>query len=133
MTARFTSVQVYQQIEAEGLLSKMRWQVYSWLFKNGPATGSEVNEGLDMPHGHKRLSELQQQGVVIEVGTKECSVSGREAISWDVTDSLPKTFIPSKRKTKIDIELQEALEENRRLKDLLQKALDRMEEAGLFK
>ena len=128
MAARFTSIRVYHQIEEEGLLSRMRWLVYSWLYKNGPATGREVNQGLDVPHAHVRLHELQQQGVVRETGTKNCSVTGRESISWDVTANLPSTFVPIERKTRqeIEFEVQELKAENIRLRTLLDRALERI-------
>lgn len=134
MAARSTSLKVYLQIESEGLLSRMRWLVYAWLYTYGPATGREVNKGLTIPHAHVRLHELQQQGVVMETGTKTCSVSGRESISWDVTSNLPSTFVPVKRKSKeeIDLELQDAETEIARLRDLLARALGKMEAAGLF-
>jgi len=43
------------------------------------------------------MAELKDRGVVVEVGEKICSVTGKKAILWDVTDSLPVE--PPKRET----------------------------------
>jgi hypothetical protein len=44
-----------------------------------------------------RLNEMRAMGVVYEVGTKVCSVTGKVAIEWDVTDALPVK--PPKKET----------------------------------
>lgn len=105
MTRR-TSAATYRQIEAEGLLSRQRWQVYSLLYDKGPATARELAEALRAATPSirdarcvvtRRLPELRDMGVVVELPTRECRVSGREAIVWDVTDALP-TPLPDKPK-----------------------------------
>jgi hypothetical protein len=73
-------------------------------------------------HANKRLSELRDQGVVEEVGQKICMVSGYEVILWDVTGLLPKPFKKSSQTKSSRLEA-----ENRRLKGLLQQALDLIE------
>jgi len=86
---RQTSIAAYNQIKADGTLSKMRWIVYDCLFRHGPLTSREVDNGLgpgeDRPSYHKRLSELERMGVVTTVGRKVCSVTGKECELWDVT------------------------------------------------
>ena len=95
---RDTSIQVYHQIRAEGLLSKMRLKVYEHLFNHGPLTRSELDSQLKgpaevNPSYHKRLSELERQGVIRTVGRKACSITGREVELWDVTANLPVAFV----------------------------------------
>ena len=86
---RQTSIDVYTEIKASGLLSKRRWQVYDCLFHEGPLTGNELVERLKLPGAWKRLSELEAETVVRDVGERQCSVTGREVTLWDVTSNLP--------------------------------------------
>lgn len=106
---RDTSIQAYHQIKDEGLLSRMRLMVYEHLFKHGPLTRSELDNQLKGPNEvnpsyHKRLSELERQGVVKTVGRKACSITGRECELWDVTSALPIPFTrdPSKKQVLLD-------------------------------
>lgn len=99
---RSTNIEVYRQIEEEGLLSKMRWETYKALFEVGPATAGEVSDYLTRigtPRGggragpgnvSARLVELQDLKCVRELGTRECRITRREVILWDVTDQLPQ-------------------------------------------
>jgi len=93
---RETSIETFHQIEAEGLLSKRRFETYSVLFKNGPlsATGiATLIPNFKSPsvgfNVHARLCELRDIGVVKECGTVECPHTGRRVILWDVTNKLP--------------------------------------------
>ncbi len=113
---RTTSFEAYREIRDRGLLSPMRWRVYACLYGYGPFTSAELDEHMRNPKElrpgyHKRLSELRGMEVVQEVGERECRVTGRNAIVWDVTDRLPvkldkKTQNPRPPKK----ELREALE-----------------------
>lgn len=89
MTVRRTSWECYRQIRDEGWLSKSRMIVYEWLYHNGPATAREAERGLNSIDAHKRLPELRDLGVVVEVRERLCSVTGREVIEWDVIEGLP--------------------------------------------
>ena len=84
-----TCGQAYREIEANGLLSRMRFRVYDLLFRDGPLTQREVDVRLGTDSGHKRVSELVERRVVRAVGERSCSVSGQLAVEWDVTDGLP--------------------------------------------
>jgi len=92
---RQTSIQAYREIEARGLLSKVRWLVYAHLYTHGPLTGSELNTQMGGVGYHKRLSELERLGVATTVGRKTCSITRRECELWDVTAYLPTGSIPS--------------------------------------
>lgn len=97
MTVRQTSIVVYREIEANGLLPARRFSVYSWLFHNGPSTAGEVSRGIKYNRNDtaSRLAELSEMKVVKEIGERACSTTGYNVILWDVTDQLPQ-----KRNTK---------------------------------
>lgn len=100
---RQTSIDVYHQIEAEGLLSKLRLEVYKALFKSGPCTALELYsrafKGTHRDHSiTPRFSELEASGVIRSVGETKCKISGRTVILWDVTSKLPEKI---KKPTKI--------------------------------
>ena len=84
----FTSRQAYEHITANGLLSKSCYAVYDLLFREGPLTGRDVDDALG-PDAHKRLSELEEQGVIAKVGTRTCAKTGQDGYLWEVTGQLP--------------------------------------------
>lgn len=118
MKPRDTSIAVYLRIKSEGLLSKLRQIVYDILFEFGPLTAEEVRvrtHGVKQVSVSPRMSELVERKVVAEVGRKICSVTGNEAILWDVTSNLPEKPEPKitqnqKLKARVK-ELEEELEQ----------------------
>ena len=89
---RQTSAQAYRNIKLNGLLTERRFEVYEFVYENGPCTAKDVVMGLDtdaVTRGsgtfNGRLSELREQGVVEEVGTTICPHSGQEVLLWNVT------------------------------------------------
>ena len=92
---RQTSLEAYERIKREGLLSKMRLAVYGCLYEHGPLTASEVDERLvepgKRPHASKRLTELEALGVAVRVEVRACRVTGNRAQAWDVNADLPST------------------------------------------
>lgn len=96
--SRRTSVAVYNQIQSEGLLSKMRWRVYAKLYQLGPATAAELAQTFGPSRGgrgeagnvHARLNELVERGVAEVVRTRSCTVTKRDVHEYDVTDQLPQ-------------------------------------------
>lgn len=108
---RKTSIETYRQIESEGLLSRRRLQVYQTLYKIGPATAAEISQedqgSFTNPakgdNSHARLSELMKMGCVEEVGTKACSITGRNVILYDVTSDIPKPYKAVKKESKSQI------------------------------
>jgi len=94
---RRTSIDVYHQIEAEGLLSKRRWEVYKHLFRHGPLTQREVTDQISHKFAAERsytprFAELEKMGVITSVGERACSITGRQVLIWDVTDCLPTKY-----------------------------------------
>jgi len=102
VNTRQTSIECYNQIKAEGLLSKQRLAVYTSLLKMGkPSTAREVYSTMNVEKQEAtRFTELRNLGVIYEVGNRKCSITGRTSIEWDSTDRLPieiKTFANSKK------------------------------------
>lgn len=89
--ARQTSIDCYNQIKAEGLLSKRRFEVYEAIYKNAPCTTNEALKDIySGSHGvGSRTTELRDLGVIYEKSIKKCTVTGRNVIEWDLTDKLP--------------------------------------------
>ena len=101
MKVRQTSIDCYNQIKEEGLLSNMRFKVYSSLLAMGkPSTTREVYETMNViKQEATRFTELRKLGVIYEVQNRKCSITGRTSIEWDVTDRLPVN-IKNSNKTK---------------------------------
>tara|TARA_R110002020_G_scaffold209230_2_gene415182 strand:+ start:1303 stop:1722 length:420 start_codon:yes stop_codon:yes gene_type:complete len=105
MNTRQTSIDCYNQIRANGLLSKRRFEVYEALLSSAPCTSSEAIRNAKTTFGvfgvSSRFTELRDLGVIYEVRTRECRVTGRNVIEWDLTDRLP-VDIKKSNKTKKD-------------------------------
>ena len=103
MNTRQTSIDCYNEIKTSGLLSKRRFETFEAIMKIAPCTASEVQHSINYNNGGrdcmKRMSELRDRGVIYEVRTRECRVTGRNVIEWDLTDSLPIT-VKNPNKTK---------------------------------
>jgi hypothetical protein len=105
---RETSIAAYNAIKDNGLLSGRRFEVYEFLFQHGPCTGNELLAKMKLeidrfngnaPNVVTRLGELRDFGVVRELGTRKCNITGMTVTVWDVTDKLPtKAAIQPKRK-----------------------------------
>jgi len=93
MKTRQTSIDCYNEIRANGLLSKRRFETFEAIMKIAPCTASEVQQSINYNNGGrdcmKRISELRDRGVIYEVRTRACNVTGRNVIEWDLTDRLP--------------------------------------------
>ena len=101
MTTRQTSIDCYNEIKQEGLLSKMRFEVYAALFSMGkPSTTREVYSTMNVVKQEAtRFTELRKLGVIYEVQNRKCTITGRTAIEWGLTDRLPVN-IKNTNKTK---------------------------------
>ena len=108
MNTRQTSIDCYNEIKANGLLSKRRLEVYGALYTSAPCTSSEAIRNAKTTFGvfgvSSRFTELRDLGVIYEKGIKKCSVTGRNVIEWDLTDRLPIKFKKNykTKKQKID-------------------------------
>jgi hypothetical protein len=103
---RETSANAFREIKEEGLLSKRRFEVYECLFEHGPLTAKELYRKMKEIKKNtnlhdtfqQRLSELSRVGLVQELGTRRCRVTGRTVILWDVTKNLPAKFEKPRRR-----------------------------------
>ncbi len=96
MNMRQTSVDCYNEIVTNGLLSKRRLEVYEIIYSNGPLTANEIVRISKVKYPNTnpssfnaRLSELKRCGVIIEVGEKRDDISNNNCYIWDLTDRLP--------------------------------------------
>jgi chromosome segregation and condensation protein ScpB len=91
MNIRQTSIDTFNQIKEEGLLSNMRLKMLEAILNNAPCTASEAFKVLGCKTNQSgRITELKELGVIYEVQTRICNVTGRSAIEWDLTDRLPE-------------------------------------------
>lgn len=101
---RQTSIDVYNNIKENGLLSERRMQVYCVLYEKGPLTATQIANFLPFKKSssvganvHARLGELRSMAAVREIGEGICPETGNTVILWDVTDKLPIKLEKPKR------------------------------------
>ena len=87
MQVRQTSIEAYSRIKKE--LCKRQQEVYDGFLGNGTCTNLELSRLLGIPINQitPRTNELVKLGFVVEVEKRQCSVSGKKAISWRVKRS----------------------------------------------
>ena len=88
------TINCYNQIKAQGLLSKLRLATHYAMLYASPCTAGELQSYIDknqikVKHAWKLLSQLRDLGVVYEKDERKCNVTGRVVIEWDLTDKLP--------------------------------------------
>ena len=90
MTRR-TSIQAYREIEANGLLGQLQFDVYRVLYEKGPCTQGEVAAelGLDKSIATPRFAELERRGVIEFLRERPCRISNKKCREYDVTDLVP--------------------------------------------
>jgi hypothetical protein len=102
MNTRQTSIDCYNQIKSEGLLTKRRFEVYEAIYNSAPCTASEVFKAKHLKTNQSgRFTELRELGVIYEKGERKCSITGRNVIEWDLTNRLP-IKVESRTNTKKD-------------------------------
>jgi hypothetical protein len=118
---RHTSIEVYNQIKREGLLEKFRWKVYETVFHNGPMTQNECwraivkeNGPTNKPSVTPQFAPLTRMGVIHEIGERNCNVSGRNCLIYDVTNRLPQKIEKKKTKDQIIKELRAEIDQLKR-------------------
>jgi hypothetical protein len=94
MKTRKTSIDCFNQIKEEGLLSNMRFKIYESILINAPCTSAEVlstmlSKNSAITSSRARFTELRELGVIYEVQNRKCTITGRTSIEWDLTDRLP--------------------------------------------
>ena len=94
MALRQTSIDCYNQIKSEGLLSDLKLLTYHAMLHTAPCTAGELQKYIEkneikVKHSWKLLSQLRDLGVIYERSVRICFVTGRNVIEWDLTDKLP--------------------------------------------
>ena len=94
MSIRQSSINCYNQIKAEGLLSKLRLRTLNAMLYSAPCTAQELQDYIDknkiqVKHSWKLLSQLRDLKVIYEKNERKCKITGRNVIEWDLTDNLP--------------------------------------------
>jgi len=94
MKTRQTSIDCYNKIKSEGLLSNMRFKVYEAILRKAPCTSGEAFATMttkenQISQSRARFTELRELGVIYEVQNRKCKITGMNVIEWDLTDRLP--------------------------------------------
>lgn len=92
---RDTSLETYKSIQDSGVLSARRLEVYKALMDSGPSTASELWERMGKRSSQHnpvspRLNELREMGAICEAEQRDCLITGRLAIVWEVTGRMPE-------------------------------------------
>ena len=102
---RDTSIEAYNHLKNNDLLSPRRWEFYEILFHFGPLTATQAAQKMGHSkspsvgaNAHARLGELRTMGLIQERGTVECPLTGMNVILWDVTSRKLPLPIPKKQK-----------------------------------
>lgn len=104
---RQTSIDSYNALKNSKALGAKQWHVYEMLYHYGPLTSNETAEKLrtmgvvrNKPSVTPRFAELSDMKLIAAVGTRLCTVSGRNNVIWDVTNAsapVPRVRKPSRK------------------------------------
>lgn len=106
MGIRPTSKKALFELLSSGLLSRQREYVFRMLYHYGPATANELYEHMRESRSKNagnvttRLSELRTMQCVDEVDKRECRITGKTCIVWDVNGNQPIPYYKPKGKSK---------------------------------
>jgi len=92
-----TSKWAFEQMIADGSLSRRRLEIVQWMHDKEDATAGQIAEGLRRNRNNvaTRLTELEYMEVVEKVREVPCPVSGKTCWTWQMTGKLPKPLPPS--------------------------------------
>lgn len=82
---RETSRQAYRQLVESGQLKGKQQTALLNVIEHGPATSAEIIQRIS-PNTNlwrARFTELQARGLIVEVGQRKCTVTGRTALVWE--------------------------------------------------
>lgn len=112
---RETSIKAYHEALASGLISKRRGQCLKIVAEHGPITSNEAFNILKDELGRNfrfdsntraRFTELRQQDVVYERQERECRITGKTVIEWEMTLRRPKPYVkPETQMEKLKLEI----------------------------
>ncbi len=84
----------------EGTIALMQFKVIEYLKEHPNATDREMREALKNVDSKSRRRELQILGVVKATGKRSCSLSGRVATTWALTDMVKWDIVANRAKAK---------------------------------
>lgn len=130
-----TCRKAYEQMKEDGTLSRRRLEAVACLsVATKPPTAGEMAREMQTNRNNlaTRLSELEHLGVVekIQMGERECKVSGKECSTWQLTGKQPSGEIPKNINTTEIVRGQRdsAMKQAQALDLLLHKVLDWIED-----
>jgi hypothetical protein len=105
MKTRQTSIDCYNEIKENKLLSKKRFEVFEAILKTAPCTSGEAFATMttkenQISQSRARFTELRELGVIYEKDVRKCRITNRNVIEWDLTGRLPKDVKLSKNNKK---------------------------------
>jgi len=95
VTVRASSLEVYRELEAEGVLSAQAANVLRLVHANPGATAREIdristgNGTMPIRSLQPHLTRLRDQGAVREGDRRKCGVTGRRVLTYFVTGQRP--------------------------------------------
>ena len=90
------SIEAYWSILEDGTLGQMQREVATEIARHETLTGRELNDVLKSVSAHKRLSELEEMGVIYAKEVRACRITGREVEAWAMTGKKAERH-PSKK------------------------------------
>lgn len=87
MTTQPTSREAYKLLVESGQLKGKQAQALEAVVRHGPATSAEIIQtlGTNVNLWRARFTELQARGLIAQIGTRKCTITGRAAIVWQFT------------------------------------------------
>lgn len=86
-----TSKQSYKECKESGYMTAKQTEVYNILKACGPLTANEINQTTKSTSNHKRLSELQDKGLVMDCGSRYDQDTRKMVTVWQIA---PDGYIP---------------------------------------
>ena len=96
---RETSLEVYERLEASGLLSKKRLEVFGYVCRNPLCTALDAEEALHPRNRstvNARFSELVKMGLIREVPGEYKVQHGNRRLIYEITGSTTPTPLVKK-------------------------------------
>lgn len=132
---RQTSIDVYNEIRASGVLNEWQTNVWQCLYENGPMTQGELWD-IYFPERQRhdicpRFAELKKMGAIEEVGKRKCAVTDRLCLVWATTNRIPSKTPVVKVLTKEQMQnrIDELETENRKLKNRIRNLTEALAES----
>ncbi len=98
---RATSREAFKILVESGALRGQQATILNHVIEVGPGTAAEMLHGTTMDRNRNlaraRFTELNAKGLIREIETRKCKITGRHALVWEATDRT-KPLNPDKAK-----------------------------------